>query len=312
MSLTRRELGLMAAAAGVAGATGADAVAPPMPANACDCHVHIIGPMDRYPMDPKRVYTVGPASTADLRALRARTGIARHVLIQPSFYGVDNSCMVDALKDLAGTARGVAVVKPDISDAGLKELDAHGVRGIRLNIETGGGTDAAGPARLIHDFAGRLAPLGWHIQVYASLPVVTGLADAIMASSVPVVIDHFGLAMGAKGTGQPGFDKLVEMVKSRKAYVKLSAPYRISKAAPDYADVQPIARALIDAGADRMLWGSDWPHTVVAPGAGPLDVSPFKVEDDPHNLALLRRWVNDEAVFKQILVDNPARLYRFG
>ena len=300
MPFTRRDFGLMAASAGVAAATGAKAAAAgPMPPGACDCHVHIIGPMERYPMDPKRVYTVGPASTADLRALRARTGISRHVLIQPSFYGADNRCMVDALKDLGDSARGVAVVAPDISDASLLDLQAHGVRGVRLNIETGGGTDPTGPARQIAELGARLAPLGWHIQVYASLPVVTGLADAVMASPVPVVIDHFGLAMADRGTGQPGFARLLEMVKGRKTYVKLSAPYRISTRGPDYPDVPP------------MLWGSDWPHTVRAAGKGPLDVSSFKPEDDARNLNLLRGWVGDEAVFRQILVDNPARLYRF-
>jgi predicted TIM-barrel fold metal-dependent hydrolase len=116
--------------------------------------------------------------------------------------------------------------------------------------------------------------------------------------------------MAEKGTEQPGFDVLLKLAGAKKAYVKLSAPHRISTLEPNYVDVAPIAKQLIAAAPDRMLWGSDWPHTVRTPGKGPFDIHPFRVVDDVHDLDLLRQWAG-EGEFKRILVDNPARLYRF-
>ena len=283
------------------------------PAGTTDCHIHIIGPPERYPMNPARVYTPGQASVADLQAMRARTGIARNVLVQPSFYGTDNRCMLDALAELGDSARGVAVVDPHIPDQALRDLHAGGVRGLRLNLETGGDRDAQGAGARIAALAPRLPALGWHVQIYAALSVIAAAAQTIADSPVPVVIDHFGLAKADGGVGQPGFSALVELVRGGRAYVKLSAPHRISSAGPDHADAAPLARALIEAGPERMLWGSDWPHTVRTPGQNPspLEVHPFLAVDDVRDLAAVRGWTGDEALARAILVDNPTRLYGF-
>jgi predicted TIM-barrel fold metal-dependent hydrolase len=281
-----------------------------MPEGACDCHVHIVGPMQRYPMSAQRGYTPPAASVADLKALRQRLGIARNVLIQPSFYGTDNRCMLDALAELGDTARGVAVVASDIADAELVELDKRGVRGIRINLESGENRDPHAATAALDAIAGRIRHLGWHVQIYAALPVIAAVADRIATLPVDVVIDHFGLAQARDGIAQPGFAALLDLAKAGKAYVKLSAPYRISQH-PAYSDAAPIAGALMASAPDRMLWASDWPHTDRTPGKAAFDIHPFRTIDDQAVLGLFREWCGDEVLERKILVETPARLYRF-
>jgi 2-pyrone-4,6-dicarboxylate lactonase len=286
-----------------------------LPAGACDCHVHVVGPSTQYPMSPQRAYTPPEASPADLIAMRGRLGISRNVLIQPSFYGTDNRGMLDAMALLGNTARGVAVVAPDIADAELAKLDAQGVRGIRMNLESGENRDSHAAATALDAFSKRITPLGWHIQIYAALPVIAALGNRIAALPVDVVIDHFGLAQASDGVDQRGFAALLELVQARQAsrnkvYVKLSALYRISQAS-GYADVAPIARALIAAAPDRMLWGSDWPHTDRVPGRAAHELHPFRSIDDSFALGLLSEWCGGKDVARTILVETPARLYRF-
>jgi predicted TIM-barrel fold metal-dependent hydrolase len=281
-----------------------------MPKNACDCHVHIVGPAAKYPMDPNRTYTAGDASTDELRALRKRLGVGRNVIVQISFYGADNRCMLDALAELGDSARGIAVVASDAPESELRRLDAAGVRGIRLNLETSLTRDPALASAQLESFAKRLAPLGWHIQIYAALPVVAQLAEQIAGLPVPVVIDHFGSPVAAKGVTQPGFAALLDLVRSRKAYVKLSGCYRISQA-PDYADVAPFARALIEAGPDRLVWASDWPHSGRTKSGSRTEIAPYQQIDDERVLSLLKQWCPDPAIRKLILTDTPAQLYKF-
>jgi predicted TIM-barrel fold metal-dependent hydrolase len=313
--MTRRRFGKISVSVAAAALstipTSATEVTSDMPANTCDCHVHIIGPTARYPMVPERGYTPPEASVADLKDLRQRLGIARNVLIQPSFYGTDNRCMLDALVQLGDTARGIAVVATDIADAELTELDQRGIRGLRINIESSGNRDPSAAAASLNEIAGRIARLGWHIQIYAALPVIAAIADRIAALPVDIVIDHFGMPQAQDGVKQAGFAALLDLVRAHKTYVKLSAPYRISQQAPSYADVAPIARALIEAGPDRMLWASDWPHTDRTAGRGPLEIHPFRKIDDGAVRSLLSGWCDDETVERTILVETPARLYRF-
>jgi predicted TIM-barrel fold metal-dependent hydrolase len=311
--LSRRSFGKMTGAGVIAGLPLASPSAkenPDMLAGACDCHVHIVGPVAHYPMSPQRGYTPPEASVADLKALRQRLGIARNVLIQPSFYGTDNSCMMDALAELGDSARGVAVVAPDIADAELVEFDKRGVRGVRINLESGENRDPHAAASALDAIAKRIRHLNWHVQIYAALPVIAAVADRIAALPVDVVIDHFGTAQARDGIGQPGFAALLDLVRAGRAYVKLSAPYRISQQ-PGYADVAPIARALIEAAPERMLWASDWPHTDRTPGKAAFDLHPFRSIDDVAVLGLFAQWCGDKSIERKILVETPARLYRF-
>jgi predicted TIM-barrel fold metal-dependent hydrolase len=315
MNFTRREFTKLMAGASAAGmaeehARAASGPIEDMPQNACDCHVHIVGPAAKYPMDPNRTYTAGEASTDELKMLRKRLGIARNVLVQISFYGTDNSCMLDALATLGDSARGVAVVGPDIPDSELLRLGEAGVRGIRLNLETSLTRDPGAASALLETFAKRLAPLGWHVQIYAALPVIAQLAEQIAGLPVPVVIDHFGSPVAANGVTQPGFAALLDLVRSRKAFVKLSGCYRISQA-PDYADVAPFARALIEAGPDRLVWASDWPHSGRAKSGSRTEIAPYQQIDDEKVLGLLKQWCPDPAIRTRILADTPAQLYKF-
>jgi predicted TIM-barrel fold metal-dependent hydrolase len=151
----------------------------------------------------------------------------------------------------------------------------------------------------------------WHIQMYTNLAVISSIKDLVAASPVPAVFDHFGGAQGALGVDQPGFADLLELVRSGKAYVKISGAYRASKNAPDFPDAAPLAKALIAANADRIIWGTDWPHPNSSSGNPPAQVTPLFQIDDGRLMNQLPVWAPDAAIRKKILVSNPARLYGF-
>jgi predicted TIM-barrel fold metal-dependent hydrolase len=154
---------------------------------------------------------------------------------------------------------------------------------------------------------------GWHVQLFTNLAMISAIKDLVAAAPVPVVFDHFGGAQADLGVSQPGFSDLVELVKSGKAYVKISGAYRASKLAPDYPDAAPLAQALIAANPERIVWGTDWPHpdSVTPPGHKITDVTPLYQIDDGRLFNQLAVWAPDAAIRNKILVDNPARLYGF-
>ena len=313
MALNRREFAGLAAVSAAALATRSAFAASPladMPAGAIDVHNHIVGPMAKYPMAATRTYTPPEASVAQLRALRTQLGVARNVIVQPSFYGFDNTQLVDALTQLGTSARGIAVVPQTVSDTELQRLAKAGVTGVRLNLATAGVTDPSVATNAINAFAPRFVPLGWHIQINTGLPVVQAIAPTIAHLQVPVVFDHMANLEAEKGVNQPGFGAFVELVKSPNVYVKLSAPYNLSKR-PDWADVVPFAKALIAAAPNRMLWGTNWPHPGNARG-DIREITPYQVVDNPKLLTAFAQWCPDPAMRKMILVDTPQRLYRFA
>jgi predicted TIM-barrel fold metal-dependent hydrolase len=283
-----------------------------VPANACDCHVHIFGPADRFPYSTDRVYTPGPASVDDLLALHGALGLHRVVIVQPSPYGADNSCLLDALRRLGERARGVAVIDGATTEAALRRMDQAGVRGVRVNLETRGQRDPAVAGELLDRAASRAARLNWHVQAYASLSVLAALHDMIMTLPARLVVDHFGKAPAEAGITTPCFGVLLSLLRRGKIYVKLSAPYRISERA-DYTDAGPIARALIEANPDQVVWATDWPHPGGSPGIGrdSAHIEPFRPEDDGRALNRLRTWAAGEEQVRKILVETPARLYDF-
>lgn len=280
-----------------------------VPSGACDCHTHIFGPPEQFPLSPKRLYTPGPASIGDLLALHKALHIERVVIVHPSPYGADNACTVDAVRKLGTRARGVAVIDDTISDAMLSDMHAAGVRGVRVNLESFGQSDPAAARRQLLYAAERVAPLGWHVQTYTNLAILAALHDTILTLPTTLVVDHFGRAQASGGIAQPGFEQFLALLRSGKVYVKISAPYRISQQ-PQYPDAAPIARALIAANPDRIVWGTDWPH----PGAAKRDpavIEPFRPEDNGAALNRLAEWTKSRAELQKILVDNPARLYQF-
>jgi len=284
-----------------------------VPAGACDCHTHIFGDPRQFPFVANRVYTPESASIEEMRALHRALHMDRVVIVQPSVYGTDNACTLDAVRQLGSRARAVAVIDDTASAAALDELHRAGVRGIRINLATSGQTDPAAALRRVQKAVEQLEGRSWHIQIYTGLAVIGAIADQVMASPIPVVFDHFGGAQAALGVPQAGFDTLQGLVRSGKAYVKISGAYRSSIARPDYADVAPLAQALVAANPRRILWGSDWPHPDSAAVAGrkTTDIAPLFQIDDGRVLNQLAVWAPDAGERKTILVDNPARLYGF-
>jgi len=314
--LTRRQLLLGVAAAALVRPreTGAAQLDLDVPAGACDCHTHVFGDPARFPFWSGRTYTPPPADVAAWEQVHRTLRIDRGVIVQPSVYGTDNRCLLDAISQLGRRARGVAVIADTASAAELDALHRAGVRGIRVNLETFGIADpAAGVERLRRTLA-QLAHRPWHVQLFVRSSIVPPLESAVLASALPIVFDHFGGVRAEAGTSDPGFRSLLAMVRAGKAYVKVSAAYRVSSSGPpDYADVRPFARALIDANPERIVWGSDWPHpdSRRREGREVAEISPNLPVDDIAALNQLAAWAPDAAVRRTILLDNPARLYGF-
>ena len=320
--LTRRHVLLGSAAAALArGARSAFAkpsqpgtnVSFDVPAGAVDCHTHIHGDAEKFPMFAGRVYTPEPASPEEMAALHKALGIQRVVIVTPSVYGTDNSATLFGIKARGADARGVAVIDDKTTEAQLDEMHAAGIRGIRVNLATTGTNDPAIARSRVQAGIDRIKARGWHLQIYTNLPVIPGIKDIALASPVPLVFDHFGGAQAALGPEQPGFSDLVELVKSGKAYVKISGAYRASTQGPDFSDVVPLAKALVSANPDRLVWGTDWPHpdSVTPAGKKPTDVTPLLQIDDGRLLNQLAIWAPDAATRKKILVDNAVKLYGF-
>jgi predicted TIM-barrel fold metal-dependent hydrolase len=320
--LTRRRILLASLAAGVtmpnrnALATASEPLTPvnfDVPAGACDCHTHIHGDPGKFPFFAGRVYTPELASPEEMTALHKALHIERVVIVTPSVYGPDNSATLFGMKARGATARGVAVIDDKTPESDLDAMNQAGVRGIRLNLATGGVSDPNVGRQRVQAAIERVKNRNWHIQMFTGLAMISAIKDLVAASPVPVVFDHFGGALGELGPEQPGFADLLELVRSGKAYVKISGAYRASKLAPDYPDVVPLARALIAANSDRIIWGTDWPHpnSTTPPGKKPTDLTPLYQIDDGRLFNQLPVWAPDAAIRKTIMVDNPARLYGF-
>jgi predicted TIM-barrel fold metal-dependent hydrolase len=282
-----------------------------VPRNACDCHVHVFEPAFLY--SPTRAYTPAPATIDDLKALHAALHIERVVIVHPSVYGTDNSCTVESVRALNGRARGVAVIDKATTDAMLADMHDAGIRGVRINLGAIGESDPAVARRYVQEAAARVAPLGWHVQTYGALSVFDALRDTIAELPTTLVIDHFACADAALGPQQPGLEAIYDLLRSGKIYVKISGGYRSSKL-PGYPDVAPLARALIAANVDRVLWGTDWPHPGGGQGKPAEDlaaIEPFISVDDGFALNRLNEWCGDRAALEKILVANPVRLYGF-
>ena len=282
-----------------------------IPAGACDCHTHIHGDPETFPFFSGRVYTPETALPEEMSALHKALHMQRVVIVTPSVYGTDNSATLWGMKARGKDARGVAVIDDKTPESALDAMHQAGVRGIRLNLATGGANDPSAGRKRFQAAVERVEKRKWHVQMYTNLAVISSIKDLVLASPVPAVFDHFGGAQAALGTDQAGFKDLVELVRSGKAYVKISGAYRASKLAPDYPDATPLAKALIAANADRIVWGTDWPHPNSSSGNPATHVTPLFQIDDGRLLNELPVWAPDAGMRRKILVDNPARLYGF-
>jgi D-galactarolactone isomerase len=265
-----------------------------LPAGTCDTHMHIYD--SRYPVAPSALLQPPDATVADYRLVQATLGLQRVVVVQPSTYGLDNSCTLDAVAEL-GDARAIVVVDDQVTDVELERLTRLGGRGARFHMLPGG----AVPWEIMHSVAERIAPFGWHIQLQMNGRDLGDRLDALLALPTPLVVDHVGRYMPPVEPDDERFGVLMRLVDNGRCWVKLSAPYEsATDVTHQYAAVGQLARNLVERAPERMLWATNWPH----PG-----------QADPPVLADLSRlaleWVPDDETRRRILVDNPAELYQF-
>jgi D-galactarolactone isomerase len=267
------------------------------PRNACDCHMHIYD--SRFPAAPNAMMRPPDASVDAHRLLQRRIGKARTVVVNPSTYGTDNSCTLDAMARFGAAARGVAVVDTGVTDAELKRLHDLGIRGIRFNLVQSGATTIY----MLEPLSERVTVLGWHVQIHMQGHQIVEAADLLQRLPSPIVFDHLARIPQPAGVNHPAFGLVLNLLDSGRTWVKLSGAYMDTRTGPPtYADVGKVARAYVKAAPERMVWSSDWPHPTEHSDAKPNDAILFDHLAD---------WAPDEAIRNRILVDNPAGLYGF-
>jgi len=276
-----------------------------LPPGTVDAHCHVFGPQAEFPFAPERKYTPCDASKDQLFALRDHLGVTRNVIVQATCHGADNSAMVDAVRAAQGRARGIATVRPDISEPDLRELDEAGVRGVRFNFVRR--LVDASPKDALSTIAAKIAPLGWHIVLYFESADLPELEDFFASLPAPLVIDHMGRPDVTKPVDGPEFSRFLRFVGGNDVWVKVSCPERLSVTGPRaldgeraaYTDVVPFARRVVTEFPDRVLWGTDWPHP--------------NLTDHMPDDGLLVDYVPRIAVTAEqqhkLLVENPTRLY---
>ena len=270
-----------------------------LPVGACDSHMHIFDP--RFAPSPHWHRTPPVADVPAYRLLQQRLGTTRTVVVTPSTYGVDNRCTLAALAELGSQARGVAVVDAAVDLAELQHLHRHGIRGLRVNFFSPQSWGVTTPEMLV-TLADKVAALGWHVQLLARPTTLVELVPVLRSLPVPLVIDHLGLIGSMDGADGDALASVRALLDGGRTWMKLSAPYIDAGAGvPGREAKDAVARALLAAAPERMLWGSDWPHTVAATGS----------IDDAQLLDRFRSWCANDAQRDRILVDNPAALYGF-
>jgi len=279
--------------------------APPL---SCDAHFHVFGPADRYPqggVNEKLRYAPPLAPLSDYLELAKLLGIERFVFVQPSAYGRDNACMLDAMREIGiGRCRGIVDVDEDAPDKLLADMDAIGVRGVRVNVSPVKAPEPGFAQTLrprIERLDARLAEIGWHLDFLAPGWLTEELLPIFAKMRCAFSVAHMGMFLAKDGPRQRGFQKLIDMIKhgDGRMWVKFTGTYRMGTL-PSMADVLPMARALIEAAPNRLIWGSDYPHLSFADKVGSVQL-----------FNLLADWAPDEATRRQILVDNPAALFGF-
>jgi predicted TIM-barrel fold metal-dependent hydrolase len=277
----------------------------------CDSHVHIVGPPDRYPQVPERTYLADVATLKQLERVSATRAVRHYVIVQPSFYGTDNTVLLEGLDTLAGRGRGVVVINPETTSARtLSSMTGQGVRGMRLNLYSPL-REKAPLADRFSAIAGLAHELNWHIEVIAPLKMLAENAVLLGGARVPVVIDHYGLHAASKPDQTEG-RALLDLLGMSHVWIKLSAPYRLSTnplaTKPDLAWLA----AILAIAPDRCVWGSDWPHT--PPHEEQMGSAVLGAYRNLRYETLVDEFitaVGAREMVERILLDNPARLYGF-
>lgn len=269
-----------------------------LPPLACDAHCHVFGPAAQFPFSANRAYTPEDAPKERLFALHAQLGISRCVVVQASCHGTDNRAMLDALASRPADLRGVAGLELDTPEAEIERLHLAGVRGARFNFMSRI-TPPPKPAD-IEPLLERIAGFGWHAVLHFDPDHLPALQDWIAGLRLPVLIDHMA-RLSAADYGGAWFTAFCALLRRETVWTKLSGAERGSNTGAPWDDMLPIAAALVEIAPDRLLWGTDWPHPVLA----------TPMPDDGALVDLAGRMLPTEALRQAVLVDNPARLYGF-
>lgn len=274
------------------------------PNGAVDAHCHVFGPADTFPYHPKRKYTPCDASKEQLFELRDYLGFDRNVIVQASCHGTDNAALLDALETAGDLARGVAVVAPDITDAELQAMHKAGVRAVRFNFVKR--LVDSTPRELFIDIAKRVKKLGWHVVVYFEAPDLAGLIPFLLQLDCTIVVDHMGRPDVTKGVDHADFQQFVSLMQNNKhIWTKVTCPERLTAQQsvngepPNYSDVVPFAKLLVEKFPNQVLWGTDWPHPNMK----------SHVPNDGQLVDVIPQVAPTEALQKKLLIDNPMRLY---
>lgn len=272
------------------------------PPGAVDSHCHVFGPADVFPYAPERKYTPTDAGKRELFALRDFLGFERQVIVQATCHGADNSALVDALRSAGDRARGVATIRPGVSRAELADMHDAGVRGIRFNFVRR--LVDPKPAAYYRGLVDLVAEFGWHVVIYFEAADLAANWDLFTSFACPVVVDHVGRPDVGKPVDGPEFGLFLRLMdEHRNVWSKVSCPERLTvDGPPEYADVQPFTRTVVERFPDRVLWGTDWPHPNMK----------SHMPDDGLLLDLVPRIAPTEELRRKLLVDNPGRLYWAG
>lgn len=271
-----------------------------LPPGAVDAHCHVFGPGGEFPYAAERKYTPCDAGKDRLFALRDYLGLSRNVIVQATCHGADNRAMIDAVKASKGKARGVATVRPDIAKTDLTDMHEAGVRGVRFNFVKR--LVDPKPDAYYHQIIDKIAPLGWHIVIYFEAADLAERWDFFTALPTTVVVDHMGRPDVTKPVDGPEFGLFLRFMDRGNIWSKVSCPERLSQSGPpDYADVMPFARRVVERFPDRVLWGTDWPHPNLNM-VGHMPDDGALVDWIPHIAATVE-------LQRKLLIDNPMRLY---
>ncbi len=268
------------------------------PPGAVDAHCHVFGPAAEFPYAPERKYTPCDAPKAKLFELRDYLGFERNVIVQASCHGRNNDALVDALNSAGDSARGVAVVGPEVSDQELADMDAAGVRAVRFNFVKR--LVDATPKEVFLEIAERIAGLGWHIVVYFEAPDLEELTPFLKQLPTTIVVDHMGRPDVTKGVDHADFQRFLSLMDDNgNVWTKVSCPERLTHDGPPYDDVVAFSKTLVERFPDRVLWGTDWPHPNMK----------SHMPDDGMLVDMIPRIAETEALQRELLVNNPKRLY---
>ncbi|MFJ2991267.1 amidohydrolase family protein [Pandoraea sp. NPDC087047] len=272
-----------------------------LPPQACDCHFHILGPADRYPYSPNRIYTPPDCLVPDYVALRNCLGLSRCVVVQPSVYGSDNTVLVETLRTMGDDARGVVVLDDTAGPGELADLHALGVRGVRVNLVDVQRPGADLPVDRLLRLQERVAPLGWHLELLVPVDQHPDLYEALHRFDVPLVFGHMGYPTIGTPLTHPGMAAMLALMQEGRAWAKLTAPYRLETGEPPYHRAQTIARWLVAQCPRQVVWGTDWPHVMVK----------TRMPHDVELLEVTAQWIEAPHLRHAIFAENPARLYQW-